>query len=98
MKKFLLILTAAVTLGAIAHAQSPFTVNGSGTTTLSTAVVIWNGRTFKALISPVEISASKAGVGGFEEGYDFTVKIAAAAFPDSQWCDRLNDVRAFACI
>ena len=46
--------------------------------------VIWNGRTFQALISPVEISASKAGVGGFEEGYDFTVKIAAAAFPDSQ--------------
>ena len=30
--------------------------------------VIWNGRTFKALISPVEISATKAGVGGFEEG------------------------------
>jgi hypothetical protein len=46
--------------------------------------VIWNGRTFKALISPVEVSAAKAGVGGFEEGYDFTVKIAASAFPDNQ--------------
>jgi len=46
--------------------------------------VTWNGRTFQALISPVEIGATKAGVGGFEEGYDFTVKIAASAFPDSQ--------------
>jgi len=39
MKKYLLILTAAVALSAAAHAQSPFTVNGSGTGTLSTAVV-----------------------------------------------------------
>ena len=46
--------------------------------------VIWKGRTFQALISPVEINAAKVGVGGFEEGYDFTVKIAASAFSDSQ--------------
>ncbi len=39
MKKFLSILTAAVALSAAAHAQTPFTVNGSGTGTLSTAVV-----------------------------------------------------------
>jgi hypothetical protein len=39
MKKFLSILTAAVALSAAAHAQTPFTVNGSGTGTLSTAIV-----------------------------------------------------------
>jgi len=39
MKKFLLILTAAVALSSAAHAQTPFTVNGSGSGTLSTAVV-----------------------------------------------------------
>ena len=39
MKKFLLILTATAALSAAAHAQTPFTVNGSGTSTLCTAIV-----------------------------------------------------------
>ena len=39
MKKFLSILTVVVALSAIAHAQTPFTVNGSGTGALSTAIV-----------------------------------------------------------
>ena len=39
MKKLISIFAVAVAISAIAHAQSPFTVNGSGTTTLSTAVV-----------------------------------------------------------
>ena len=51
--------------------------------------VIWKGRTFQALISPVEINAAKAGVGGFEEGYDFTVKIAKADLGDAR--PKLND-------
>jgi hypothetical protein len=46
--------------------------------------VTWNGRTFLAIISPIDLSATKAGVGGFDEGYEFTVKIAASAFPDSK--------------
>ena len=39
MKKLISIMAVAVALVATTHAQTPFTVNGSGTTTLSTAVV-----------------------------------------------------------
>ena len=40
--------------------------------------VIWNGRTYKAIITSIE-SSDTLQIGGFGEDYDFTVKIAKAA-------------------
>ncbi|XHR27614.1 MAG: hypothetical protein ACFUZC_16940 [Chthoniobacteraceae bacterium] len=40
--------------------------------------VIWNGHTYRAIITAIE-SMESLQIGGFGEEYDFTVKIAKAA-------------------
>jgi hypothetical protein len=40
--------------------------------------VVWNGRTYRAIITSIE-SSETLQIGGFGEEYDFTVKIAKAA-------------------
>jgi len=39
--------------------------------------VVWNGRTYRAIITAIE-SMETLQIGGFGEEYDFTVKIAKA--------------------
>jgi len=39
--------------------------------------VVWNGRTYRAIITSIE-SSETLQIGGFGEEYDFTVKIAKA--------------------
>lgn len=39
--------------------------------------VVWNGRTYHAIITAIE-SSENLQIGGFSEEYDFTVKIAKA--------------------
>lgn len=50
--------------------------------------VVWNGRTFKAIITSIE-SSETLQIGGFGEDYDFTVKIPKAALGKAR--PRLND-------
>ena len=40
--------------------------------------VVWNGRTYQAIITSIE-SSNILQIGGFSEEYDFTVKIPKAA-------------------
>jgi hypothetical protein len=40
--------------------------------------VVWNGRTYRAIITAI-VSSDLLQIGGFSEEYDFTVKIAKAA-------------------
>lgn len=50
--------------------------------------VHWSGKTLKAIITPVELSDALA-IGGFDQEYDFTVKIPKAALGNAR--PRLND-------
>jgi len=50
--------------------------------------VVWNGQTYNAIITAVDLS-DVLQVGGFGENYDFTVKIAKAALGDAR--PKLND-------
>ena len=54
--------------------------------------VVWNGRTFRAIITPIE-SSETLQIGGFGEDYDFTIKIAKAALGRSR--PKLNDAISF---
>ena len=50
--------------------------------------VVWNGQTYNAIITAVDLS-DVLQVGGFGENYDFTVKIAKADLGDAR--PHLND-------
>ena len=50
--------------------------------------VVWNGRTYKAIITALELSDTLQ-IGGFGENYDFTVKIAKSALGKDR--PKLND-------
>lgn len=54
--------------------------------------VVWNGRTFKAIITSIE-SSETLQIGGFSEDYDFTVKIAKAVLGCTR--PKLNDTLSF---
>ncbi len=54
--------------------------------------VVWNGRTYRAIITGVESSESLQ-IGGFGEEYDFTIKIAKAALGKDR--PKLNEAVQF---
>ena len=54
--------------------------------------VVWNDRTFKAIITSIE-SAQTLQIGGFGDDYDFTVKIAKAGLGRAR--PKLNDTISF---
>jgi len=45
--------------------------------------VVWNGRTYRAIITAIE-SSETLQIGGFGEEYDFTVKIAKASLGNNR--------------
>ena len=54
--------------------------------------VVWNGRTYRAIITAIE-SLESLQIGGFSEEYDFTVKIAKASLGKDR--PKVNDAIRF---